>query len=95
MERVRLMTWCRTCVGGVHLPAFAAGEADSALPRWPTVGGGSGSDSINAGSGNDSVSGSSGNDRIVGSSGNDRINGGSGNDRLFGGSGNDKLSRVW
>lgn len=26
MERVRLMTWCRTCVSGVHLPAFAAAE---------------------------------------------------------------------
>lgn len=26
MERVRLMTWCRTCVSGMHLPAFAAAE---------------------------------------------------------------------
>jgi len=26
MERIRLMTWCRTCVSGVHLPAFAAAE---------------------------------------------------------------------
>ncbi len=26
MERVRLMTWCRSCVSGVHLPAFAAAE---------------------------------------------------------------------
>ena len=26
MGRVRLMTWCRTCVSGVHLPAFAAAE---------------------------------------------------------------------
>jgi len=26
MERVRLMVWCRNCVGGVHLPAFAAAE---------------------------------------------------------------------
>jgi len=26
MERVRLMTWCRNCVSGVHLPAFAAAE---------------------------------------------------------------------
>ncbi len=26
MERVRLMTWCRTCVTGMHLPAFAAAE---------------------------------------------------------------------
>jgi len=26
MERVRLMTWCRTCVSGAHLPAFAAAE---------------------------------------------------------------------
>lgn len=26
MERVRLMTWCRTCVSGVHLPAFAAAQ---------------------------------------------------------------------
>ena len=26
MERVRLMTWCRSCVGGVQLPAFAAAE---------------------------------------------------------------------
>ena len=24
MERVRLMGWCRTCVSGMHLPAFAA-----------------------------------------------------------------------
>lgn len=27
MDRVRLMGWCRTCVAGVHLPAFAAAEA--------------------------------------------------------------------
>lgn len=27
MERVRLMGWCRTCVSGMHLPAFAAAEA--------------------------------------------------------------------
>ncbi len=26
MERVRLMGWCRTCVSGMHLPAFAAAE---------------------------------------------------------------------
>ncbi len=26
MERVRLMVWCRTCVTGIHLPAFAAAE---------------------------------------------------------------------
>ncbi len=26
MERVRLMTWCRSCVSGMHLPAFAAAE---------------------------------------------------------------------
>lgn len=26
MERVRLMTWCRSCVSGAHLPAFAAAE---------------------------------------------------------------------
>jgi len=26
MERVRLMTWCRSCVSGLHLPAFAAEE---------------------------------------------------------------------
>ena len=26
MERVRLMCWCQSCVGGVHLPAFAAAE---------------------------------------------------------------------
>jgi hypothetical protein len=26
MERIRLMTWCRSCVSGVHLPAFAAAE---------------------------------------------------------------------
>jgi ABC-type nitrate/sulfonate/bicarbonate transport system substrate-binding protein len=26
MERLRLMCWCRTCVTGVHLPAFAAAE---------------------------------------------------------------------
>lgn len=26
MERIRLMVWCRTCVSGVHLPAFAAAE---------------------------------------------------------------------
>ena len=26
MERVRLMTWCRSCVSGLHLPAFAAAE---------------------------------------------------------------------
>ncbi|MDQ3647690.1 MAG: ABC transporter substrate-binding protein [Actinomycetota bacterium] len=26
MEHVRLMTWCRSCVSGVHLPAFAAAE---------------------------------------------------------------------
>ncbi|MDQ3357007.1 MAG: ABC transporter substrate-binding protein [Actinomycetota bacterium] len=26
MERVRLMTWCRNCVSGLHLPAFAAAE---------------------------------------------------------------------
>ncbi len=25
-ERVRLMSWCRTCVSGMHLPAFAAAE---------------------------------------------------------------------
>ncbi len=27
MQRVRLMCWCRSCVGGVHLPAFAASAA--------------------------------------------------------------------
>ena len=27
MEHVRLMTWCRSCVSAVHLPAFAAAEA--------------------------------------------------------------------
>lgn len=27
MQRVRLMTWCSSCVGGMHLPAFAAAEA--------------------------------------------------------------------
>lgn len=27
MDRVRLMCWCRSCVGGMHLPAFAAAEA--------------------------------------------------------------------
>lgn len=27
MERVRLMCWCRSCLSGVHLPAFAAAEA--------------------------------------------------------------------
>ncbi|MEJ7893396.1 MAG: ABC transporter substrate-binding protein [Solirubrobacteraceae bacterium] len=27
MERVRLMGWCRTCVPGLQLPAFAAAEA--------------------------------------------------------------------
>jgi hypothetical protein len=26
MDRVRLMTWCGNCVGGAHLPAFAAEE---------------------------------------------------------------------
>ncbi len=26
MQRVRLMVWCRTCLSGVHLPAFAAAE---------------------------------------------------------------------
>ncbi|MDQ6805880.1 MAG: ABC transporter substrate-binding protein [Actinomycetota bacterium] len=26
MERIRLMVWCRTCLSGVHLPAFAAAE---------------------------------------------------------------------
>ena len=26
MEHVRLMGWCRTCVSGMHLPAFAAAE---------------------------------------------------------------------
>ncbi len=26
MEHVRLMVWCRNCVSGVHLPAFAAAE---------------------------------------------------------------------
>ncbi len=26
MEQVRLMTWCSSCVSGVHLPAFAAAE---------------------------------------------------------------------
>lgn len=26
MQRVRLMTWCSSCVGGMHLPAFAAAE---------------------------------------------------------------------
>jgi len=26
MERVRLMGWCRSCVSGLHLPAFAAAE---------------------------------------------------------------------
>jgi ABC-type nitrate/sulfonate/bicarbonate transport system substrate-binding protein len=27
MQRIRLMTWCRSCVSAVHLPAFAAAEA--------------------------------------------------------------------
>lgn len=27
MQRVRLMSWCRSCLSGVHLPAFAAAEA--------------------------------------------------------------------
>lgn len=27
MEPVRLMTWCRSCVSGLHLPAFAAADA--------------------------------------------------------------------
>lgn len=27
MHRVRLMGWCRTCVTGMHMPAFAAAEA--------------------------------------------------------------------
>jgi len=27
MQRVRLMGWCRTCVAGLQLPAFAAAEA--------------------------------------------------------------------
>jgi len=27
MDRVRLMTWCSSCVSGMHLPAFAADEA--------------------------------------------------------------------
>ena len=27
MERVRVMCWCTSCVGGAHLPAFAAAEA--------------------------------------------------------------------
>lgn len=27
MERVRLMSWCSSCLTGVHLPAFAAAEA--------------------------------------------------------------------
>ncbi len=27
MERVRLMGWCRSCVTGMHMPAFAAQEA--------------------------------------------------------------------
>lgn len=27
MEHIRLMSWCRTCLTGVHLPAFAAAEA--------------------------------------------------------------------
>ncbi len=26
MDRVRLMCWCTSCVGGAHLPAFAAAE---------------------------------------------------------------------
>ncbi len=26
MQRVRLMTWCSSCVSGMHLPAFAAAE---------------------------------------------------------------------
>lgn len=26
MQRVRLMMWCRTCLSGIHLPAFAAAE---------------------------------------------------------------------
>lgn len=26
MERIRVMSWCTSCVGGVHLPAFAAAE---------------------------------------------------------------------
>lgn len=26
MERLRLMIWCRTCLSGLHLPAFAAAE---------------------------------------------------------------------
>lgn len=27
MDRVRLMSWCRSCLSAVHLPAFAAAEA--------------------------------------------------------------------
>ncbi len=27
MDRVRLMCWCRSCVSGLHLPAFAAADA--------------------------------------------------------------------
>jgi len=27
MQHVRLMTWCSSCVSGMHLPAFAAAEA--------------------------------------------------------------------
>lgn len=27
MQRVRLMTWCSSCVSGMHLPAFAAAES--------------------------------------------------------------------
>jgi len=26
MQRIRLMTWCSSCVSGMHLPAFAAAE---------------------------------------------------------------------
>ncbi len=26
MKRIRLMVWCRTCLSGAHLPAFAAAE---------------------------------------------------------------------
>ena len=26
MQRVRVMTWCSSCVGGMHLPLFAAAE---------------------------------------------------------------------
>ncbi len=28
MQRVRLMTWCSSCVSGMHLPAFAAAESE-------------------------------------------------------------------